>query len=593
MSLRVHYEILNQKGTPAFFSDTYANRPAFGFAGRVFISTDTGQIFEDTGSAWTLIADAGVGGGTLASVTANGNTTASGIIVTANGISGNVISINGNGTTTGDALLFGQFSASNTTYADRTSIWALNRNVLGIGFSQAAGSPKVINFNSDLLSQGTTETYYLPNSNGALALSQNSITGYNTYPNSSFANSQFYSGVTSPIESHVFNIGVTGTGQATSADTNRWGVGVYGAGYTNGATRSAGVQGDGEVTASGDTGSAIGVRGYATATHSGGLNIGILGDATGSSTGNYGVYTNMTAAANTFANYHLGTAVNYFNGNVLIGLTTSSSKLHVLASDGLIGTFATSSATGGYIGLKYNTSSNFGYIGSGNFLVTGAAVTDLAITTDSGNIVFATGAGNERTRITSGGNVLIGTTTDNGYKLQVEGEMSTLGSIYIKQNNVLNLGYNQGGGAILYYNANGNLYITPRTGFGTTFSAGVVTISNLAGTGSRAVLADASGNLSAPVSDISVKENIQIIGYGLNEIIKMKPVWFDYIDEYKNYGSGRQNGNIAQEMELIIPEAVFITPNTGKKGIDYDQLHAVYIKAIQELNEKLERNNIN
>ena len=114
-------------------------------------------------------------------------------------------------------------------------------------------------------------------------------------------------------------------------------------------------------------------------------------------------------------------------------------------------------------------------------------------------------------------------------------------------------------------------------------SGGVITIANLAGaTSSRAVLADTSGSLSAPVSDISVKQNIKPIGYGLNEILKMNPVWFDFIDEYKNYGIGRQNGNIAQEMEKIIPEAVFTTPSTGKMGIEYSQLHAVYIKAIQE-----------
>jgi hypothetical protein len=124
-------------------------------------------------------------------------------------------------------------------------------------------------------------------------------------------------------------------------------------------------------------------------------------------------------------------------------------------------------------------------------------------------------------------------------------------------------------------------------------STGGVSLSTLAGTGSRAVLADANGLLSAPVSDISVKENIKPIQYGLNEILKMKPVWFDYIDEYKNYGKGRQNGNIAQEMQQIIPEAVFTTPSTDKMGINYDQLHAIYIKAIQELNDKLVRNNIN
>jgi hypothetical protein len=117
---------------------------------------------------------------------------------------------------------------------------------------------------------------------------------------------------------------------------------------------------------------------------------------------------------------------------------------------------------------------------------------------------------------------------------------------------------------------------------------GQATLYNLAGTGSRAVLADANGLLSAPVSDISVKQNIKPIGYGLNEISKMNPVWFDFIDGYKNYGEGRQNGNIAQEMKAIIPEAVFITPSTGKMGINYDQLHAVYIKAIQELKAEIE-----
>jgi hypothetical protein len=119
-------------------------------------------------------------------------------------------------------------------------------------------------------------------------------------------------------------------------------------------------------------------------------------------------------------------------------------------------------------------------------------------------------------------------------------------------------------------------------------ASGVVTISNLSGTGTRAVLADSTGVLSAPVSDISVKQNISPIGYGLNEISKMNPVWFDFVDEYKNYGEGRQNGNIAQEMAEIIPEAVFITPSTGKMGINYDQLHAVYIKAIQELKAEIE-----
>jgi hypothetical protein len=63
--------ILNQKGTPMFYSDTLAARPAFGIAGRIFISIDSPYgIFRDTGSAWDQIAGSG-GGGITGSGTLN------------------------------------------------------------------------------------------------------------------------------------------------------------------------------------------------------------------------------------------------------------------------------------------------------------------------------------------------------------------------------------------------------------------------------------------------------------------------------------------------------------------------------------------
>jgi hypothetical protein len=63
--------ILNQKGTPMFYSDTLALRPAFGIAGRIFIAIDSPfGIFRDTGSAWDQIAGSG-GGGITGSGTVN------------------------------------------------------------------------------------------------------------------------------------------------------------------------------------------------------------------------------------------------------------------------------------------------------------------------------------------------------------------------------------------------------------------------------------------------------------------------------------------------------------------------------------------
>jgi hypothetical protein len=46
-----------------FNSDTFANRPAFGIVGRIFISTDTKEFYRDTGTSWELIG--GPGSGTI------------------------------------------------------------------------------------------------------------------------------------------------------------------------------------------------------------------------------------------------------------------------------------------------------------------------------------------------------------------------------------------------------------------------------------------------------------------------------------------------------------------------------------------------
>jgi hypothetical protein len=65
MGLTVHFEVLNQLGTPMMYSATLANRPAAGIAGRIFFRTDSPfGIFRDTGSAWDQISSAG-GGNTI------------------------------------------------------------------------------------------------------------------------------------------------------------------------------------------------------------------------------------------------------------------------------------------------------------------------------------------------------------------------------------------------------------------------------------------------------------------------------------------------------------------------------------------------
>ena len=262
---------------------------------------------------------------------------------------------------------------------------------------------------------------------------------------------------------------------------------------------------------------------------------------------------------------------------------------------------------GGLLASTGDFSSTLGVTGAATFL---SSVTATSYNATTQNIFAVDGT--ERMRITSAGNVGIGTSSPS-QKLEVVGTthiISTAGNITgvnIIPGSVTNLFQTIGDGAL-----GGRCFANIETGYANYDNAsssymnfktqsspattsdvsivqmqirptGDIRMTVLSGSGTRTVVADANGQLSAPVSDITLKENIIPIGYGLNEIMQMNPVWFDFIDGYKNYGEGRQNGNIAQEIKAIIPEAVFTTPQTGKMGINYEQLHAVYIKAIQEL----------
>jgi len=265
------------------------------------------------------------------------------------------------------------------------------------------------------------------------------------------------------------------------------------------------------------------------------------------------------------------------------GLYDIAAKAATFSSSVEIGQSATirgfTGTTGAGMFLNYGSAG----AGIGSIFTYNWTTSTYGPTVIDGSYVALYNSGTERMRVT-GGNVGIGTSTAS-QRLTLVGS-STLGTFAAGTDTTHQLligadaSYAEIQAITQGVGFNKNLYIQRQ--------GGSVAIGNLSGTGSRAVLADANGFLSAPVSDIRVKHNITSIGYGLNEILKMNPVWFNFIDEYKNYGEGRQNGNIAQEMESIIPEAVFVTPSTGKMGINYDQLHAVYIKAIQELKAEIE-----
>ena len=116
-------------------------------------------------------------------------------------------------------------------------------------------------------------------------------------------------------------------------------------------------------------------------------------------------------------------------GNVGIGTLTAGQKLQIGSGSETGNHYLRifGAASDIYFG---QTGSNLFGAGNGQVLVTDSTYTGpLAIGTLSGNanatLIFGTG-NTERARITSGGNLLVGTTTDNGAKLQVSGGNVTI-----------------------------------------------------------------------------------------------------------------------------------------------------------------------
>jgi hypothetical protein len=446
MSLRVYYEVLNQKGSPALYTDTFANRPAFGFQGRLFISTDTGQIFEDTGSAWTLIADAGAGTtGTLQQVTTNGNTTTLGISVQG-------IDINdGAGTGANNMAIGSSALANNTTGITNTAIGfvALGNNTtgggnVGVGFN-------ALQFNTTGGGNTAIGTYALKanttaNNNTAIGFSSlqsnttgqfNTAIGYEALPlnttassNTAIGNFSLNANTTGANNTAVGNLSLfantTGT-QNTALGSNSL-VGNTTGGFNVGIGNNA-LQNN--TTASYNT--AIGTN-TLTANTTGTQNIAI---------GYLSLYTNITgnqnvAIGNNALQYNTqnqNTAV----GNASLGANTTGANGTAVGNQALqLNTTGQQNTAIGSGALANNTTANFNTaigtsslgsnttgaqntaIGTGSLIqnTTGVANTSVGYASLSvnttGNYNIALGSGNGNALTTGQYNTLIGYNTGNG-----------------------------------------------------------------------------------------------------------------------------------------------------------------------------------
>lgn len=180
---------------------------------------------------------------------------------------------------------------------------------------------------------------------------------------------------------------------------------------------------------------------------------------------------------------------------------------------------------------------------------------------------------NQRVTFKSGGNVSIGGT--GGYqKLTVEG-----GNIYMS-----------GGQTITWSNGNATINNTGyELRFSTYSGSALVERMRIESDGDVHCDADVIAFSSTIGSDRRLKKNIADIKYGLNDVLKLRGVEFDW--NRKDYDKKHDVGFIAQEVREVIPELVKRVNGLNNKDsfltVDYAKLVPVLVESIKELKQEI------
>lgn len=114
--------------------------------------------------------------------------------------------------------------------------------------------------------------------------------------------------------------------------------------------------------------------------------------------------------------------------------------------------------------------------------------------------------------------------------------------------------------------------------------SGTIYASNLDG-GATSLSTDASGNIIRTPSDANLKYNIKGINGALTKVMQLHGVTYQFKDA-KRFGSSRQMGLLAQDIEKIIPEAV--SDGGEYKSVNYQVLTALLAEGIKEQQKQIE-----
>ena len=423
-----------------------------------------------------------------------------------------------------------------------------------------------------------------------MSLSDDVYTGLQVYVNSGTANGSkvFVLTTANPIVLNSTALTFNPNSSSTSGTSGTSGVnGTSGTSGVNGTSGTSGVNGtsgssgvNGTSGSSGVSPSITGLVPYTGATSN--VTLGSYSLSAANSSYNYVSFNNTATAPSTISGY---SSLTFITNSSLLGMNIKradgqTSTLN-FPNDGLThqydlpttnGTIALTSQLSSYVptsrtlsinGTSYDLSANRSWTvgtvtgsGTATYLPTftsASAIGNSAITDDGAKVTFI----DRELWLSNGYNIKWGTSERNLIKGLDSSDM-----VQIWTANGLSLNV-----------SNGNTFVYAL--------------------GTGAVYSNASRLTNTNPSDSRLKDNIQDIDWGLNELIQLRPVSFTWKNDTIN--QGKQYGFIAQEVKDIMPDLVreFKTTdgdeeNVIRYGLEKEGINAALINAIKELNAKLD-----
>ena len=113
-----------------------------------------------------------------------------------------------------------------------------------------------------------------------------------------------------------------------------------------------------------------------------------------------------------------------------------------------------------------------------------------------------------------------------------------------------------------------------------------------AGATEKAGMFSMLGNIAGAaigLSDEDTKHTIEEIEYACDVLRELRPVTYFYKEEYTAHPERMHYGFIAQEYQKVMPDATYLSDNTGKLCIDTSELIGLLVRANQELQARVTR----